>query len=168
MSFDLLGAIDSAEWSQIGCHVVRPNQLVALGATQTKSKVMPETPVEPEPESTWSTGRILKYGLGGFGVLALGVLAYKYRSEIMIEARASTRHIGNLAKQVKTSVKELGSEHRSQRQLAAQEHQTKQITKKIRKLESELKSADQKVNDATRLAEQKANALRGLKESLAT
>lgn len=154
------------EWISIRDDVVRP--ALARSASASSSTALTTTSgsalsAPPAEGGGWSVGRILKYGVGGLASVVLLGWAFKHRDGIALEARAATRHVGQLAGRAKSTLKGAGAAHRSVRQSVAQERQAAQNAKRARKLEADLTAADRRVQEATRIAEQKARQLQALR-----
>lgn len=156
----------AAEWAQIRDSVVRPALARAAGAPGTALVVRatPEAVVNRHQKrpATWTFWRVLGYGLGGLGALLLGAWAFRHRGHLGLEARVVTRHAGQLAGRARASFSALGGEHRALRQSVAEERQGAQAARRARKLQVELMEAGRRVNEATRIAEQKARQLQAL------
>lgn len=161
------------EWTSIREDVVRP-ALLALArpatappAASTALVVRESAPVAlvqtAEEDGGWTFWRVVTYGLGGLGALLLGAFVVRHRGSLALEARTATRHAGRLASRAGASLRGLGSEHRALRQNVAAERQGAMAALRMRKLQAELEAADQKVSEATRIAEQKARQIQALR-----
>jgi hypothetical protein len=118
---------------------------------------------EPKSDAGWSAGQIVLAGLGGVAAVALLGWTIKNREWLAIEARTTGRQARQVAGRAVATIRSAGSERRSLRERVTQERVSAQRGRRIKKLEKELLIAGRNADDARRVAEERASALRALR-----